>query len=40
MLPHIKNLFKYIDVVFGNEDEFAQLGINLNFEEKDLGVIA
>lgn len=43
MLEHIKNLWKYVDVVFGNEDEFAQLGLNLGFtaeEDKNLGTLA
>ena len=40
MFDNIKRLWPYVDVVFGNEEEFKQLGINHGFTDTDLGVVA
>lgn len=40
MLTHIQAIWKNVDVVFGNEEEFKQLGINHGFTDEDLGVVA
>jgi sugar/nucleoside kinase (ribokinase family) len=40
MLDNIKKVWPHVDVVFGNEEEFKQLGTNLGFLDSDLGVVA
>lgn len=40
MFDNINKLWPYVDVVFGNEEEFKQLGINHGFAETDLGLVA
>ena len=36
----MKTLFKWVDFVFGNEEEVKQLGVNLGYTDADLKVVA
>jgi len=40
MLPHIRKIWKHVDIVFGNEEEFKQFGINNDFNDENLGIVA
>ena len=40
MQNHIQKVWKYVDVVFGNEEEFKQMGLVNGFPEEDLAQVA